>query len=420
MAFELTPRQHRWLDVLLILSTIAVAFIVVGFVGNLIFAFGDVLLVFFLAGLVAFVLRGPVGVLERAMPFVHRVVPVLIVYSLIIGALVVAVLLAADALARSIGDFVNSIPEIRANLPQLLAPLQQRVDALGLAVNLLALAESFIEGIGAWAVQLAGPLQQVAVASLGVAGNVLFVVILSIYMSVDRERLLSFLLRLVPPGYETEARLLKDSLGRSFGGFLRGQATIGIVYAMVAVATSILLNLPFLPVTAATAGILMAIPFFGPFVAWAPPVLVAAFLSPEAVLPAMLMMGAGWFVVMNILLPRVMGDAVGIHPIIVLGSVIVGVKIAGISGAIFGIPVAAVISAFFFHFFARAGERGSVASRAAQRLEMREGRKVRVPVEPEPGIDADVEEPDAEGSARPAPRPGPRPSAASSQGTEAD
>jgi predicted PurR-regulated permease PerM len=420
MAFELTPRQHRWLDALLILSTIAVGFIVLGYVGDLFFAFGDVLLVFFLAGLLAFVLRPPVAALERAASRIHRVVPVLIVYAVVIGVVILVVLLIADALARSTGEFIQSLPEIRQNLPALLAPWQERVDALGLAVNLLALADSFIDGLGAWATELAGPLQQIAVASLGVLGNVLFVVILSLYMSADRERMMSFLYRLVPPGYEAEARLLQDSLARSFGGFLRGQATLGLVYAAVAALTSAVLNLDFLPVTTATAGVLMAIPFFGPFIAWAPPVLVAAVLRPDVLLPAVLMMGAGWFVVMNILLPRVMGDAVGIHPIIVLGSVIIGIKIAGISGAIFGIPVAAVLSAFFFHFFTRASGRGSIASRAAQRLEVREGRKVRVPVEPDPGIDEDLEDAGQPPSPRPVKRASTRPAPAPSTGAEGD
>ena len=65
-----------------------------------------------------------------------------------------------------------------------------------------------------------------------------------------------------------------------------------------------------------------------------------------------------WFVTMNILQPRLMAGSVGIHPIIVLGSVVVGAKIAGIAGAIFGIPIAAVISALFFYWVgAVAGER---------------------------------------------------------------
>jgi predicted PurR-regulated permease PerM len=101
-------------------------------------------------------------------------------------------------------------------------------------------------------------------------------------------------------------------------------------------------------------------------------------------------MGIGWLVVMNVLQPRLMQEAVGIHPIVVLGSVLIGSKIAGITGAIFGIPIAAVISAFFFHFLVISREPSPVATRAAKRIEEREGRTVRIPREPAPGIDPDV------------------------------
>jgi hypothetical protein len=87
-----------------------------------------------------------------------------------------------------------------------------------------------------------------------------------------------------------------------------------------------------------------------------------------------------------------MAGAVGIHPIVVLGSVIVGSKVAGIPGAIFGIPIAAVLSAFFFHWFERAREGGSVADRATKRVQAREGHPIRRPQEPVPGVDEDVEE----------------------------
>jgi hypothetical protein len=73
--------------------------------------------------------------------------------------------------------------------------------------------------------------------------------------------------------------------------------------------------------------------------------------------------------------------------------VLIGSRIAGIPGAIFGIPVAAVASAFFFHFLHRSSADRSVTGRAAKRLSAREGRPVRVPREPAPGQAADVVEP---------------------------
>jgi AI-2E family transporter len=102
---------------------------------------------------------------------------------------------------------------------------------------------------------------------------------------------------------------------------------------------------------------------------------------------------SGWVVVMNVLQPRIMRHAVGIHPIVVLGSVLIGSRIAGIPGAIFGIPIAAVVSAFFFHFLHHASADRTVAERAARRLAGREGREVRVPREPTPGSAVDIEDP---------------------------
>ena len=122
---------------------------------------------------------------------------------------------------------------------------------------------------------------------------------------------------------------------------------------------------------------------------------MALVLVPDAVLPAIILMGAGWFLVMNVLQPRIMQGAVVIHPIVVLGSVLVGSKVAGVAGVIFGIPIAAVLSALFFHFLNLASTERSVASRAARRLERRGGKPVRVPREPAPGLDADIEEPPA-------------------------
>jgi hypothetical protein len=148
-----------------------------------------------------------------------------------------------------------------------------------------------------------------------------------------------------------------------------------------------------MPVTSTASGVHQAIPFFGPFVSWAPPVLVAIFFKPEAALPALLIMGVAWFIVMNIVQPRLMAEAVGLHPVVVLGSVLIGTKLAGVAGAIFGIPIAAVISAFFFYYVGqRRIEGGPVAERAARRVEEREGRAIRVPRLPQPGEDEEVEQ----------------------------
>jgi predicted PurR-regulated permease PerM len=392
MAIELTERRRRWVDALIILSTIAVGFVVIGFLADLFYFLGDVILVFFLAWLLAFILSPLVARLTAAVPLLPRVGAVILVYTLLLGGLILTVVLVAGAMAKSIADFIANVPSLKTQLPQIVAPWQERLNALGLSqIDLEAQAGDFLNNLNRYAEQLSGPLQQLAVASLGALGNLLIVLVLSLYIVIDRDRVLSFINRMVPPGFHEDVRLLETSVAKSFGGFLRGQALIGLTYGFVAVVTSGVLGLAYLPVTSAIAGLLMAIPFFGPFVSWVPPVLVAVLVKPDATLPALAAMMVGWFVVMNILQPRLMANAVGIHPIVVLGSVLIGSKVAGITGAIFGIPIAAVLSAFFFNYLNRTRDSGPVSERAARRVEAREGRPVRVPREPAPGLDAEIE-----------------------------
>lgn len=392
MSFELTPRERRWLDTILVLAAIALAFVVLGFVGVVFALFSDLIFIFFLAWLLAFILSPLVSRLRTAVPILSRAGAVVVVYVVLFGAIVVLSVFVASALVSSISELVASLPGLRGNLPSILGPWQQRIDAIGFVqIDLVAQADAFLDNLNGYAAQLLGPLQEIAVASLGALGNLLLVIILSLYMVADRDRILAFLFRLVPRGHQAEARVLEEAVARSFGGFLRGQAITGLIYAIVAMIANIAFGLDYAAATTAAAGGFMAIPFFGPFVAWIPPVLVAFLFKPDAVLGTFLVMGIGWVVLLNVLQPRIMGDALRIHPIVVLASVFIGLKLAGIGGAIFGIPIAAVISALFLYMIGRPGEDGPVAARAVVRVREREGRLIRRPREPDPRVDRDVD-----------------------------
>ena len=387
-------RERRLVSAILVLGTIVLFFAAVNMAANAIGFFGDVVLTFFLAWLLAFIISPVVTRIVALIPRLPRVLATVLVYTVIVALLVFIVLVIAQALSDSITQFASSIPQLRGDIRTIVAPLQGWLDGIGLGqVDVATQAVAIIDNLDVVAAQLIVPLQSIAVASVGALGTMLIVFILSIYMVIDRDAILAFLYRLVPPSYAEEARLLQTSVARSFGGFLRGQALMGIVYFLIALATSLLLGLPLEALTSSASGVLMAIPFFGPFLAWAPPVIVAIVFRPEALIPTIALIAVGWFIVMNVLQPRIMQGAVGIHPIVVLGSVLIGSRIAGIPGAIFGIPIAAVASAFFFHFLHRSSGDRSVTGRAAKRVSEREGRPVRIPREPVPGQATDVVEP---------------------------
>lgn len=379
----LPESERRWLHALLVLGTFVLGFLLLGMVAELLIFFSDILFILVMAWLLAFVLSPIVSFILRTFPKLPRGLATILVYLVLFVGLTALVLMAAQSLAVSIAGFITELPTLNARLPEILAPWQERLAGLGLNVDLVSTAESALEGLAGLGGDLVTPLAGLAVASLGAVGNLLLIVFLSLFILLDKDGMSAFMNRVIPPRWADEARLFQTSVASSFGGFIRGQAIQGVIYAAFAVVTHLVFGLDFMPASAALVFLLQALPFFGPFLSWAPPVVVAALTDPGALLPASVIMAIGWFIVMNVVQPRVMARAVGIHPVVVLASVLMGLKLYGVTGAIFAVPVAAVISAFFFFYLNRSGG-GSrdVTSRAARRVEEREGRRVRVPSAP--------------------------------------
>ncbi len=389
MDIQLPESERRWLHAVLVLGTLVLALALVAQISVILVFFNDIILILLLAWLLAFVLSPLVGLTLRAFPKLPRVVVVAAIYVLLFLGLSAITLVVAGSLAGSITDFVANLPTLQARLPELLAGVQGGLRDLGFQVDVVAAAQSLLGNLGDLGDKLVGPLTDLAIFSLGIVGNLLIVIFLSLFIVLDQERIVAYVNRLVPPRYGETARLFESSVSTSFGGFIRGQAIQGLIFAGVVAVAHIAFGLDFLPVSTALAGILQLIPFFGPFFSWAPPVIIALLTKPDAVIPTLLLVGAGWFVVGNVVTPRVMSKAVGIHPVVVLVSVLVGIKVAGIAGAIFALPFAAIGAAFLQHYLARnAGVPRDVTSRAAQRVGAREGRVVRVPTAPATGIAA--------------------------------
>lgn len=388
----LSPRERRWLEVVLVLGSIALFFVVLGQLAGIWLLFSDLILVFFFAWLLGFVLEPIAAWLAR---FVPRVIAVTIAYGTVAIAAFGLVVVAASALFASTTDFLQNLPQFQQDLEALVQPIGDWLRSLGFdQVNVSTQVGTILSTLATQAQNLLGPLQDMAVASVGFIGNLLIVFFLAIFISIDRAAIGSFLLRLVPPAYGSEAHLLTESVGRSFGGFIRGMVVIGGTYALIALACNLALGLEYAALTTTTSGVLMAIPFFGPLVAWAPPVIVAAVTKPDVLLPALAIMGVGWFVNQNVLQPRILAGAVGLHPVVVLASVLIGLKLFGIPGAVFGLPVAAVVSSFFFYFLRRTAnpDERSVAARAARRLAERDGRPKRLLREPRPGEAEEIDD----------------------------
>jgi predicted PurR-regulated permease PerM len=185
--------------------------------------------------------------------------------------------------------------------------------------------------------------------------DLVIVLILSFYLTLDGNRISAGVLRLVPPEHREAFHYFTESTERSFGGFLRGQLLQAVIYASGTAVVMWGAGVGYVALATTIAAIAMIIPFVGPFIAIIPPILLAALGGDVGtvvgVTVALLVLQQ---IVFNVIAPKVMSDAVGIHPLLVFAAILFGSKVAGIAGAIFGVPVAAVLASMVSFLYQRA------------------------------------------------------------------
>ena len=320
------------------------------------------------AAVIAYLLNPVISWLRRKTD-ITRAQAVLIVYALLllvagVGSFFLGVLVAQQSVR-----LWESLPEF---LPRLVNTVQERLQSwsnvrwtLGMytfepgavldAIDWDSLSSNLVSSLrgvaGRGGLWLAG----LASATLGTLSDTLFVLIVSIYLAMDGPRIGHGISEIAhQPGYRRDAeRLIHDSV-RIWNAYLRGQVILGIViFVVVSVVLSILgvnnsLELGIL------SGLLEFLPVIGPFVGTAAAVIVALVQdsNPFGVNPwifGAIVLGAMFLIQQvenSILVPRIVGDALDLHALVVLIGVLMGTSLAGLLGAVLAAPVIATLKLF--------------------------------------------------------------------------
>ena len=134
------------------------------------------------------------------------------------------------------------------------------------------------------------------------------------------------------------------------GGWVRGQLLLMVAIGVMATIGYVFLGLPSPAVLGVLAGLFEIIPMIGPFLAFAPAVLVAL----ATVDPTRALMVVGYALVIqqiesNVLVPRVMGRTVGVSPLTVMLGILLGGALAGLPGAFLAVPAAGALQVVLAH-----------------------------------------------------------------------
>jgi predicted PurR-regulated permease PerM len=275
------------------------------------------------------------GLLPTARRFERRMArpaAAIVANVLVIGAVIVIFLLAFRPALEAIGQFVAAIPDL--------------VDDVRAWVEGLIGAEAFDQLFpeGEEAPIPIGGLLGLAVSAISVIANVVIIVIIEIFLLIERRNLMGGVLEFMDTEDRPATRYILttgiDSLGKYLRGLLISMSFIGVATAV----GMFLIGIPYAIPMGIVAFFTAAIPYIGGLFAVVPISIIA--YSVGGALPVVLFLG--WQVVIqqiegSFITPMVQGKAINVSPLVVMLGVTAGISLGGLVGGIIAIPIAALI-----------------------------------------------------------------------------
>lgn len=213
-------------------------------------------------------------------------------------------------------------------------------------INLLPSAQDMISIVGSGAGVALGFASRVFGTVSGLVGTIFITFLISIFMSVDSSIVKEKIARKLPEAYKDEISTLGRRIHDVWWNYIQGQITLGVVIFLITWILGTLIGLPGAFALAVIAGLLEFIPNLGPLLAAVPAVLVALIQGSQTLEVGNLT----FFVIVlimyvliqqlenNIIVPKVLGDALDFPPVLVMIGVLVGFAVAGILGSLLAVP----------------------------------------------------------------------------------
>ena len=205
-----------------------------------------------------------------------------------------------------------------------------------------------------------GPAVSALLRSAGFVVGLVVIPVWLFFVLKDRERLPGAVDRALPEGWRPDAGNVLAILAGVGGSWVRGQLILGAVIFVATVIGLTILTLigfsefgSFTLVLALIAGVLEWFPIIGPVVAAIPAILIGLTISPAAALAAVILYTAIQQLENHLLVPKVMGDAVDLHPAVIIMALVVGGALFGIGGAILAAPIVAIGRDLYRYTFRR-------------------------------------------------------------------
>jgi predicted PurR-regulated permease PerM len=254
-----------------------------------------------------------------------------------VGAIVATVAPDLNDLAASLPGYVGrlqlALNDVIARNPELASRLSGAIPSL--------------QDLSGGVMGLAGQASRLVGFATGLFGAVLYVLfslILALYLTIDGDRIRRFAIQFLPFERHDQALLVTERIGLRLGAWARGEALLGAIIGGMTWLGATLLGLPYAGALALIAGVGELVPNLGPIIASIPLITVGLLVSPTHGLLALALAVLIQQLENNLIVPRVMSQAVDLHPVAVMVAILAGNELLGIPGALLAVPVVASLS----------------------------------------------------------------------------
>ena len=293
-----------------------------------------------IACLLAYAFAPLVTVLTRWVPRALAIVLVYVVALTGVGFLLFLAVKSAIGQITALTDSVRYF--LTPGQAGQLTPLEQALKPLGISSSQI---DSALSQLVAQLEGLTGSIVPLLTGVAGAALDVILVLVLSIYVLIDGFKIMAWFRHDLPYSQRSRVRYSLNTVQRIMGGYIRGQLIMSTLIGVLVGVGLLIIGIPYALLLGVLAFFLEFIPTLGTITSGAICVLVA--LSRGWVSALIVLV---YFILVHILEgdvvgPRIVGKAVGLHPIVSLTALIAGAELFGIWGALFASPVAGILQA---------------------------------------------------------------------------
>lgn len=290
--------------------------------------------------------------LEKRLKIVKKLGTAMIVI-LVIGLIVLAGYFAVSRIATEVTDLIRNFPDIYAQLEE---GLREIGETLSGAFHRLPQGiqdgwTAMIANLDTYMGELVSKISEPTVTAAGNFAKRLpsylisfIVAILAAYFfTIQREEVIAWFKKIAPPSVEKRMTLVMDNLKYAVGGYFKAQFKImGIVF-LILFAGFLVLNIHYAVLVAFLISFLDFLPFFGTGTALIPWAIYSFFIGEYKIMAGLVIIYAVSQVVRQLLQPKLVGDSMGMNPLVTLLLLYVGYRIKGVLGMILAVPLGLVL-----------------------------------------------------------------------------